>query len=147
MNAKEFIAKLSKEKGVDVTVAAVRHHARLGRIGSRIDGRWVFETEDLERIMEYVGKQGPRKKKIKIKPLEWIEEDTFVASGSFGTFEVMESGDDQGSWTGSLNDSNGYDGFEEMDFPSVEEAKAYCEEMHKKMITNALKFVEWEALS
>ena len=60
MKANEFIAKLSEDKGVDVTVAAVRHHARLGRIGYRHDGRWVFETEDLERMMEYAGKQGPK---------------------------------------------------------------------------------------
>lgn len=74
MNAKQFIAKLSEEKGVDVTVAAVRHHARLGRIGYRHDGRWVFETEDLERMMEYAGKQGP-KKGLVIKRLVWVEEN------------------------------------------------------------------------
>lgn len=72
MNAKQFIAKLSEEKSVDVTVAAVRHHARLGRIGYRHDGRWVFETEDLERMMEYAGKQGP-KKGLVIKKLVWDE--------------------------------------------------------------------------
>ena len=72
MNAKQFIAKLSEEKGVVVTVAAVRHHARLGRIGYRHDGRWVFETEDLERMMEYAGKQGPRKGLV-IRELVWEE--------------------------------------------------------------------------
>jgi len=146
MNAKQFIAKLSEEKGVDVTVAAVRHHARLGRIGYRNDGRWVFETKDLERMMEYAGKQGPRKKQLRIKPLEWIEEDTFVAFGCFGTFEVMESVDEQGSWTGSLNDNNGYDGYEEQDFPTAEEAKVYCEKLHEKQIRAALKFVSWEVM-
>lgn len=84
MNAKEFIAKLSKEKGVDVTVAAVRHHARLGRIGSRIDGRWVFETEDLERMMEYAGKQGPRKG-IGIRALVWDEITSKWGAGEVNT--------------------------------------------------------------
>ena len=74
MNAKQFIAKLSEEKGVDVTVAAVRHHARLGRIGYRHDGRWVFDYIDIERMMEYAGKQGP-KKGLVIKKLVWIEEN------------------------------------------------------------------------
>ena len=148
MNAKEFIAKLETEKSVDVTVAAVRHHARLGRIAYRHDGRWVFETDDLERMMEYAGKQGPRNKQLIIKPLEWIEEDTFVAFGCFGTFEVMESmlTKDSSTWTGSLNDNNGYDGYEEMDFPTVEEAKAYCEKLHEKQIRAALKFVSWEVI-
>ena len=84
MNAKEFIAKLSKEKGVDVTVAAVRHHARLGRIGYRADGRWVFEQEDIERMMEYAGKQGP-KKGLVIRALEWdgCESDGFFSCDVF----------------------------------------------------------------
>ena len=81
---------------------------------------------------------------INIKPLDWQEEgdEGFIAFGCFGTFEVMESGDDQGSWTGSLNDANGYDGFDEMDFQTVDEAKAYCQELHEKMIREALEFVE-----
>ena len=78
----------------------------------------------------------------KIKPLEWIEEDTFVAFGSFGTFEVMESLDPEKPWTGSLNDANQYDGFEEQNFATVEEAKAYCNTLHEKQIREALKFVE-----
>ena len=81
MNAKEFIAKLSEEKGVDVTVAAVRHHARLGRIGYRNDGRWVFETKDLERMMEYAGKQGP-KKGLVIKKLGWDKITSTWGDGS-----------------------------------------------------------------
>jgi hypothetical protein len=80
----------------------------------------------------------------KIKPLEWIEEDTFVAFGSFGTFEVYETGGEEGlkPWMGSLNDSNYYDGFGSMDFDTVEEAKAYCNSLHEKQIRGALKFVE-----
>lgn len=148
MNAKQFIAKLSEDKGVDITVAAVRHHARLGRIGYRNDGRWVFDQNDLERMMEFAGKQGPRKKQLRIKPLEWIEEgdEGFIAFGCFGTFEVMESVDDQGPWTGSLNDANGYDGFEEKDCATLEEAKAHCQELHEKMIREALEFVSWEVI-
>lgn len=82
MNAKEFIAKLSEEKGVDVTVAAVRHHARLGRIGYRHDGRWVFDQDDIERMMEYAGKQGPRKRQLRIKQLEWDEITSTWGDGS-----------------------------------------------------------------
>ena len=81
MNAKEFIAKLSEEKGVVVTVAAVRHHARLGRLGSRVDGRWVFEQEDIERMMEYAGKQGP-KKGLVIKKLGWDKITSTWGDGS-----------------------------------------------------------------
>ena len=81
MNAKQFIAKLSEEKGVDVTVAAVRHHARLGRIGYRNDGRWVFETKDLERMMEFAGKQGP-KKGLVIKRLGWDKITSTRGDGS-----------------------------------------------------------------
>ncbi len=81
---------------------------------------------------------------IKIKPLEWVDEppEGFIAFGSFGTFEVMRSGNRLLPWMGSLNDSNGYDGYEEMNFPTVEEAKAYCQELHEKMIREALEFVE-----
>ena len=80
----------------------------------------------------------------KIKPLEWIEEDSFVAFGSFGTFEVYETGGEEGlkPWMGSLNDSNDYDGFGSMDFDTVEDAKAYCNTLHEKQIRGALKFVE-----
>ena len=81
MNAKEFIAKLSEDKGVVVTVAAVRHHARLGRLGSRADGRWVFEQEDIERMMEYAGKQGP-KKGLVIKKLGWDKITSTWGDGS-----------------------------------------------------------------
>lgn len=148
MNAKQFIAKLSEDKGVDITVAAVRHHARLGRIGYRNDGRWVFETEDLERMMEYAGKQGPKKRQLRIKPLEWIEEgdEGFIAFGCFGTFEVFGNGYDLLPWTGSLNDANGYDGFEPLDCATLEEAKAYCNELHEKQIRAALEFVSWEVI-
>ena len=148
MNAKQFIAKLSEEKSVDVTVAAVRHHARLGRIGYRSDWRWVFETKDLERMMEYAGKRGPRNKQLIIKPLEWIEEgdEGFIAYGCFGTFEVFGTGYDLLPWTGSLNDANGYDGFEPLDCATLEEAKAYCNELHEKQIREALEFVSWEVI-
>jgi len=81
MNAKQFIAKLSEEKGVDVTVAAVRHHARLGRIGYRNDGRWVFEADDLDRMMEYAGKQGPRNGLV-IRELIWAEITSTWGDGS-----------------------------------------------------------------
>ena len=81
MNAKEFIAKLLEDKGVDITVAAVRHHARLGRIGYRHDGRWVFDQDDIERMMEYAGKQGP-KKGLVIKKLGWDKITSTRGDGS-----------------------------------------------------------------
>jgi len=148
MNAKQFIAKLSEEKSVDVTVAAVRHHARLGRIGYRHDGRWVFEHIDIERMMEFAGKQGPRKRQLRIKSLEWREEgnEGFIAFGCFGTFEVMRSVNIIPLWTGSLNDANGYDGYEEMGFFTVDEAKAHCNKLHEKQIREALEFVSWEVM-
>ncbi|HKM08834.1 MAG TPA: DUF551 domain-containing protein [Sphaerochaeta sp.] len=106
---------------------------------------YVHDLEQEIELLEDIIEKKQQNPKFKIKPLEWIEEDTFVAFGSFGTFEVMESGDDQDSWTGSLNDANGYDGYEEMDFPTVEQAKAYCHELHEKQIRAALKFVEVDA--
>ena len=84
-----------------------------------------------------------------IKLLEWQNEenDTYVAFGHFGTFEVYETGGEDGlkPFMGSLNDNNDYDGYEPMDFDTVEKAKAYCEFMHIKMIQAALEFVEVQA--
>ncbi len=82
-----------------------------------------------------------------IKPLEWQEEgdEGFIAFGCFGTFEVFGTGYDLLPWTGSLNDANGYDGFEPLDCATLEEAKAHCQELHEKMIREALEFVEEEA--
>lgn len=79
-----------------------------------------------------------------IKPLEWQEEgdEGFIAFGCFGTFEVFGTGYDLLPWTGSLNDANGYDGFEPLDCATLEEAKAHCQELHEKMIREALEFVE-----
>ena len=72
-------------------------------------------------------------------PLEWQEEgdEGFIAFGSFGTFEVMKSGNRLLPWLGSLNDANGYDGYEEMEVPTIEEARSYCNELHEKMIREA----------
>jgi len=83
----------------------------------------------------------------KIVPLEWQEEgdEGFIAFGSFGTFEVMKSGNRLLPWLGSLNDANGYDGYEEMEVPTIEEARSYCNELHEKMIREALEFVEVDA--
>lgn len=79
-------------------------------------------------------------KTLTIKPLEWQDEenDTHVAFGHFGTFEVMEI---DGRYEGSLNDANDYDGYESMDFDTVEEAKAHCQMLHEKQVMAALEFV------
>ena len=82
------------------------------------------------------------KSKITIKPLEWTEENGgFNAYGSFGIYEVMETGDEMLPWTGSLNDANDYDGYEPMDFDTPEEAKAHCQALHEKQVMAALEFV------
>ena len=79
---------------------------------------------------------------FKVKPLQWEEEnDGFVAFGSFGTFEVFESGEEL-PWTGSLNDTNSYDGYESKDCSTVDKAKTHCQTLHEKMIWEALEFVE-----
>ena len=85
------------------------------------------------------GSRGRGRGKLRIKPLEWIEEgdEGFIAFGCFGTFEVMRSGNLILPWTGSLNDNNGYDGYEEKDCATLEEAKAYCNELHEKQIREA----------
>ena len=85
------------------------------------------------------------KSKITIKPLEWqCGYAGSEASGHFGTFEAYETGgeDDLKPWMGSLNDANDYDGYEPMDFDTVDEAKAHCQALHEKQVMAALEFVE-----
>ncbi len=86
------------------------------------------------------------KSKFTITPLEWQDEenDTHVAFGHFGTFEVYETGEEDGlkPFMGSLNDANDYDGYDPMDFDTVEEAKAHCQALHEKQVMAALEFVE-----
>ena len=125
MNAKQFIAKLSEEKGVDVTVAAVRHHARLGRIGYRADGRWVFDTEDIERMMEFAGKQGP-KKGLVIRKLEWEgrEADGFFSCDVIEClFRVVCQDNGEWHWHISMNMSVAIFGKSS----NSQQAKADCE--------------------
>lgn len=77
-----------------------------------------------------------------IKPLKWKRDNgNIVAHGSFGTFEIEDTGV---SWEGSLNDSNDYDGYESKNCKTFKEAKAHCQTLHEKQIMAALEFVEVE---
>lgn len=82
---------------------------------------------------------------MKIKQLQWVDEenDALFAPGFFGCFQVVPSECGKG-FTASINDANGYDGFEDMDFPTIEEAKAYCQSLLEKQINKALIFIEGE---
>jgi len=81
---------------------------------------------------------------MRIKQLEW-EEDSygdFEASGFWGIFQVVHSESGEG-FTASLNDYNNYEGYEEEDFPTAEEGKAYCQTLLEKQVQAALGFVDW----
>ena len=80
---------------------------------------------------------------MKFKQLEWIEDGMgdFSADGFFGTFCVEKI---DGWWEGFLSDSNDYDGFEPADFPTVEQAKAYCQSLFEKQAAGAIQFIDWE---
>lgn len=86
---------------------------------------------------------------MKIKQLQWKEYDdgeTFIADGFFGCFSIEISRDGFGDeWTASLNDNNYYDGFEEKTFPTVEEAKAYCQSLLEKQVIGALEYVDFDS--
>jgi hypothetical protein len=78
------------------------------------------------------------------KQLEW-EEDSygdFEASGFWGIFQVVHAESGEG-FTASLNDYNNYEGYEEEDFPTAEEGKAYCQSLLEKQVQAALGFVDW----
>lgn len=80
---------------------------------------------------------------MKIKQLEW-EEDSygdFEASGFWGIFQVVHAESGEG-FTASLNDYNNYEGYEEEDFPTAEEGKAYCQSLLEKQVQAALRFVD-----
>lgn len=78
---------------------------------------------------------------MRIKELQWEQDHSgdWTAYGFFGAFTVEEI---DGWWEGSLNDSNDYDGFESSDFPTAEEAKAYCQQMFENQVRGALAFVD-----
>ncbi len=80
---------------------------------------------------------------MRIKQLEWIEDarGDFEASGFWGIFQVVQEYEG-GPYTASLNDSNNYEGYEEEDFPTVEEGKAYCQSLLEKQVQAALRFVD-----
>lgn len=81
---------------------------------------------------------------MKIKQLEWIQEEGIeFAYGFFGCFQVVKSERGEG-FTASLNDRNDYDEYEEKDFATIEEGKAYCQSLLEKQVNGALKFVEPE---
>ncbi len=104
---------------------------------------YVHDLEQEIELLECVIKKYQQKSKFMIKPLEWTEENGgFNAYGSFGIYQIMETGDKILPWTGSLNDANGYDGYEPMDFATVEQAAAHCQALHEKQIMAALEFVE-----
>lgn len=78
------------------------------------------------------------------KQLEW-EEDSygdFEASGFWGIFQVVHAESGEG-FTASLNDYNNYEGYEEEDFHTAEEGKAYCQTLLEKQVQAALGFVDW----
>lgn len=80
---------------------------------------------------------------MKIKQLEW-EEDSygdFVASGFWGMFQVVHAESGEG-FTASLNDYNNYEGYEEEDFTTADEGKAYCQSLLEKQVKAAMRFVE-----
>ena len=81
---------------------------------------------------------------MKIKQLEWVQEEGIeFAYGFFGCFQVVKSERGEG-FTASLNDRNDYDEYEERDFATIEEGKAYCQSLLEKQVNGALKFVEPE---
>lgn len=81
---------------------------------------------------------------MKIKQLEWLQEEGIeFAYGFFGCFQVVKSERGEG-FTASLNDRNDYDEYEERDFATIEEGKAYCQSLLEKQVNGALKFVEPE---
>lgn len=81
---------------------------------------------------------------MKIKQLEWEQEEGIeFAYGFFGCFQVVKSERGEG-FTASLNDRNDYDEYEEKDFDTIEEGKAYCQSLLEKQVNGALKFVEPE---
>ncbi len=80
---------------------------------------------------------------MKIKQLEWEQEEGIeFAYGFFGCFQVVKSERGEG-FTASLNDRNDY-GYEERDFATIEDGKAYCQSLFEKQVNSALKFVEPE---
>ena len=86
---------------------------------------------------------------MKIKQLEWKEYDdgeTFETEGFFGCFSIEISRDGFGDeYTVSLTDMDYYGGFEGKNFPTVEEAKAYCQGLLEKQVIGALEFIDFDA--
>lgn len=81
---------------------------------------------------------------MRAKRLEWKEDSygDFEASGFWGIFQVVHAESGEG-FTASLNDYNNYEGYEEEDFPTAGEGKAYCQTLLEKQVQAALGFVDW----
>jgi hypothetical protein len=80
-------------------------------------------------------------------PLDWKEEgdDTWVAQGLHEILQIDRDAVDDGWYYAQRNNIND-DDCDGDDFATLEEAKAYLENLHAKDMERAMEFVQWPIL-
>ena len=56
----EEIAERLRDLGYSISAQGVRKHMQKGRAGFRLHERWFGTSEDVEKLVEWVGTRGPR---------------------------------------------------------------------------------------